>query len=177
MICVRSETLATRARSEGRRFPCVCFPIGNILLSKPLWMFFSSFKKSNYVLEIQSSFLFYVWDFWFCRFFKFINVIFKNFLFFKWIIYCQNIAKNITSKRSYCFKTLKIICFILSLIAWFVNQITSIDFLLYHFNSNFRFRACFEQVVPWHSSNYRVRIHSKTRTWHYKNIQSNAPYR
>ena len=42
---------------------------------------------------------------------------------------------------------------------------------------NFRFRACFEQRVPWHSGNYRVWISSETRTWHDKNIQSNAPYR
>ena len=34
----------------------------------------------------------------------------------------------------------------------------------------FRFRACFEQGVPWHSGKYRVWIHSKTRTWHDKNI-------
>ena len=37
---------------------------------------------------------------------------------------------------------------------------------------NFRFRACFEQGVPWHSGNYRVWIHSETRTWHDKNIQT-----
>ena len=36
----------------------------------------------------------------------------------------------------------------------------------------FRFRACFEQGVPWHSGNYRVWIHSDMRTWHDKNIQS-----
>ena len=29
---------------------------------------------------------------------------------------------------------------------------------------NFRFRACFEQGVFWHSGNYRVWIHSETRT-------------
>ena len=29
---------------------------------------------------------------------------------------------------------------------------------------NFRFRACFEQGVPWHSGNYRVQVHSETRT-------------
>ena len=39
---------------------------------------------------------------------------------------------------------------------------------------NFRFCACFEQGVPWHSGNYRVWIHSETRTWHDKNIQSFA---
>ena len=37
---------------------------------------------------------------------------------------------------------------------------------------NFWFTACFEQRVPWHSGNYRVRIHSETRTWHDKNIHS-----
>ena len=37
---------------------------------------------------------------------------------------------------------------------------------------NFRFRACFEQGVSWHSGNYKVWIHSETRTWHDKNIQS-----
>ena len=37
---------------------------------------------------------------------------------------------------------------------------------------NFRFRACFEQGVPWHSDIYRVWIHSETCTWHGKNIQS-----
>ena len=39
---------------------------------------------------------------------------------------------------------------------------------------NFWFRACFEQRVLWHSGNYRVWIHSETRTWHDKNIQFNA---
>ena len=39
---------------------------------------------------------------------------------------------------------------------------------------NSRFSACFEQGVPWHSGNYRVWIHSKTRTWHDKNIQSDT---
>ena len=37
---------------------------------------------------------------------------------------------------------------------------------------NFKFCACFEQGVPWHSGNYRMWIHSETRTWHDKNIQS-----
>ena len=35
----------------------------------------------------------------------------------------------------------------------------------------FRYHACFEQGVPWHSGNYRVWIHSETRTWHNKNIK------
>ena len=38
---------------------------------------------------------------------------------------------------------------------------------------NFRFCACFEQGVPWHSGNYREWIHSETRMWHDKNIQYN----
>ena len=37
---------------------------------------------------------------------------------------------------------------------------------------NFRYCTCFEQGNPWHSGNYRVWIHSKTRTWHDKNMQS-----
>ena len=37
---------------------------------------------------------------------------------------------------------------------------------------HFRFRACFEQGVLRHSGNYRVWIHSETRRWHDKNIQS-----
>ena len=37
---------------------------------------------------------------------------------------------------------------------------------------NFRFRACFEQGVPWHSGKHRVWFHSETRTWHDKNIQT-----
>ena len=37
---------------------------------------------------------------------------------------------------------------------------------------NFRFRACFEQGVPWDSGNYRVWTHSERRTWHDKSINS-----
>ena len=37
---------------------------------------------------------------------------------------------------------------------------------------NFRYRACYEQGIPGHSGNYREKVHSKTRTWHYKNIQT-----
>ena len=36
---------------------------------------------------------------------------------------------------------------------------------------NFRFRACFQQGVPWHSGIYIVSIHSEMCTWHDKNIQ------
>ena len=42
---------------------------------------------------------------------------------------------------------------------------------------NFRFHACLEQGVPWHSGNYRVWIHTETCMWHDKNIESNEPYR
>ena len=34
-----------------------------------------------------------------------------------------------------------------------------------------RYRACFEQGVPWHLGNYRVWIPSKTRTWYDNSIQ------
>ena len=39
---------------------------------------------------------------------------------------------------------------------------------------NFRYRTCFEQGFPWHSGNYRVQIHFKTRTWHDKITQTNG---
>ena len=42
---------------------------------------------------------------------------------------------------------------------------------LYGIHLNFRYRACFEEDVPWHSGNYRVYIHSEMRTWHDNNIQ------
>ena len=41
---------------------------------------------------------------------------------------------------------------------------------------NFRLPACFEQGVPWHLGSYIVWIHSETRTWHDKNIQSYLKY-
>ena len=37
---------------------------------------------------------------------------------------------------------------------------------------NFRYRACFEQGVPWHLANYRLWIHSETLTLRDNNIQS-----
>ena len=42
---------------------------------------------------------------------------------------------------------------------------------------NFRFCACIEQGVPWHSRNYWVGIRSEMLRWHDKNIQSNWPCR
>ena len=54
----------------------------------------------------------------------------------------------------------------------FVYQLSGCGFESSCSHFTFRFRACFEQGVPWHSGNYRVWIHSETRTWHDKNIQS-----
>ena len=34
---------------------------------------------------------------------------------------------------------------------------------------NFRFHACFEQGVPWHSGNDRVSTHSEMHLWPYNN--------
>ena len=42
---------------------------------------------------------------------------------------------------------------------------------LYGIHLIFRYRACFEEGVPWHSGNCRVYIHSEMRTWHDNNIQ------
>ena len=56
--------------------------------------------------------------------------------------------------------------------AWvFVYKLSGCGFGSCCSHLNFRFRAYFEQGVPWHSGNYRVWIHSETRTWHDKNIQ------
>ena len=64
------------------------------------------------------------------------------------------------------------------LIGWvFVYDLSGCGFESSCSHLNFRFRACFEQGVPWHSGKYRVWIHSETRMWHDKNAQSNAPYR
>ena len=41
---------------------------------------------------------------------------------------------------------------------------------LYRIHLNFRYRACFEEAVLWHSGNYRVHIHSEMHTWHDNNI-------
>ena len=59
----------------------------------------------------------------------------------------------------------------------FVYELSGCGFQSSCSHLNFRFCNCFEQGVPWHSGNYRVWIHSETRTWHDKTIQSNASYR
>ena len=59
----------------------------------------------------------------------------------------------------------------------FVYKLSGSEFEFSCSHSNFRFPACFEQVVPSHSGNYRVSIHSETHTWHDKNIKSNAACR
>ena len=59
----------------------------------------------------------------------------------------------------------------------FVYELSGCGFESRCTHLNFRFRACFEEGVPWHSGNYGVWIHSETRPWHDKNRQSNAPYR
>ena len=53
----------------------------------------------------------------------------------------------------------------------FVYELSGCGFESSCSHFTFRFRACFEQGVPWHSDNYRVWIHSETRTWHDNNIQ------
>ena len=59
----------------------------------------------------------------------------------------------------------------------FVYEVSRCGFESSCSNLSFRFRACFEQAILWHLGNYRVWIHSEMRTWHDKNIQSNALYR
>ena len=59
----------------------------------------------------------------------------------------------------------------------FVYEVSGCGFESRSSHLIFRYGAFFEQGVPWHSGNCRVWIHSQTRTWHEKKIQSNAPYR
>ena len=54
----------------------------------------------------------------------------------------------------------------------FMNELSGWGFEYHCGHLNFRYHACFEHWVPWHSGNYRVWIHSEMRTWHDKNIQS-----
>ena len=54
----------------------------------------------------------------------------------------------------------------------FVYELSGSGFETSCSHLNFRFRACFKQGVTWHSGHYRVWIHSETRTWHDKNIQT-----
>ena len=54
----------------------------------------------------------------------------------------------------------------------FVYELSGCGFESSCSHLNFRFRACFEQGVPWHSGNYIVWIHSEMHTWHDKNMQS-----
>ena len=65
-----------------------------------------------------------------------------------------------------------------SLSGWvFVYELSGCWFESRCSHLNLRYRACFEQGVPWHSGNYRMQIHTETRTWHYNNILSNERYR
>ena len=59
----------------------------------------------------------------------------------------------------------------------FVYELSGSGFEFSCSHLNFRFRACFEQGVPWRSSNHRVWIHFERRTWHEKNRQWNCPCR
>ena len=56
----------------------------------------------------------------------------------------------------------------------FIYELSGCGFEPSFSHLNFRFCACFKQGVPWHSGNYGVCIHSETRVWHDKNIQSNV---
>ena len=54
----------------------------------------------------------------------------------------------------------------------FVYELGGCGLESYCSHLNFRFRACFEQWVPWHSGNYRVWVHSEQRRWNDKNKQT-----
>ena len=56
----------------------------------------------------------------------------------------------------------------------FVYELSGCAFKIRCSHLNFRFLACFDQGVPWHSVKYRVWIHSETHMWHDNKIQSNT---
>ena len=58
----------------------------------------------------------------------------------------------------------------------FVYELSGSGFKSSCSHLNLRLHAWFEQGLPWNSGNYRVWIHSETRTWHDKNIQSVYSY-
>ena len=59
----------------------------------------------------------------------------------------------------------------------FIYKRSGCEFESRYCHANFRYCACFKQEVPWHSGNYRVWIHSETRTWHDNNMQSSPVYK
>ena len=59
----------------------------------------------------------------------------------------------------------------------FVSELSGCGFESSCSHLNFRSGVCLEQGGPRRWGNYRLCIHSETRTWHDKNIQSNAPCR
>ena len=58
----------------------------------------------------------------------------------------------------------------------FVYELSGCGFESRCCHINFRCCACFEEGVPWYSDNYRMQIHSETRTWHDNNIQLSEKY-
>ena len=58
----------------------------------------------------------------------------------------------------------------------FVHELNSCGFESRFGHLSVRCRACFEEEVPSHSNNCRLKILSKTRMWHDKNTQSNSPH-
>ena len=82
LSCLRSETLAPRVTRSTQskifvsHFPC--FPFRNILISKVFKNFLLPLRSIIAFLWVGTSFFFYDWFFWFCRFwfFKNINIIF-----------------------------------------------------------------------------------------------------
>ena len=57
----------------------------------------------------------------------------------------------------------------------FVHDLNGCGFKSIYSHLNFKFCACLEQRVLWHSGNYRVWIHSETPQWHDKIIQWKIP--
>ena len=112
LSCLWSETLTRQAESKICPFPCVCYFYQKYPTFKARRKVLSFFKNSIYVFKSQRIFLTQVFGIVDSLS---LSVSFKHTFLHKFIVI------NFCSKRSHCFKPLRIICFIFFLITCFIN--------------------------------------------------------
>ena len=90
-----------------------------------------------------------------------------------WHTYSQNIQAR-TYSQMHCtdkYSQYSSVIWPVCLNGWvFIYELSGCGFESSYSHLIFRFCTCSEQWVPWHSGNYKVWIHSETRTWHEKKI-------
>ena len=95
------------------------------------------------------------------------------------LIYVRNMTRTYSQmQRKDKYSRLSSIIWPIWLNGWVVvYEVSGCGFESSWSHLNLRFRACFEQGLPWHLGNYRIRIHSEMCTWHSKSRHSNGHYR